>query len=393
MSVAITFLLTTILMASMLFALGDRALRAFARISETWTHVEERSLGDIQTRLKGPIGLTVKAASSTVELILTNIGDDPLEQFSKWDAIIETWHRDCPKITYLTYSTTTPPAAGRWAIKDVYLNASSSTPEVADPDVLNPGEQAVVEVNPDHPLVVNSYNQLMLATPNAVVTRTIFKIEPMTTTTLYVVDDADDTVYRYSSVGQYFGTSTLSAGNSDAKGITTDIRRFWSTDVQDDRVYKYDSDLSSLADWTLAAANGQGHGITTDGCDIWTVDHQGTQKVYKYTMNGSSTSDFPLTADNAHATGLSTDGDHIWVVDQSDAKVYKYTVAGAFVSDFVLTGDNGDARGVTTDGSSIWVVDRTQDKVYRYSMTGTLQSEFSLTAANADPEGVTVTPR
>ena len=393
MSVAVTFLLTTIMMASILFALGDRALTAFARISETWTDVEERSLGDIQTRLRGPIGLTAKAASTTVEIILTNIGDDPLEQFSKWDVIIETWHSDCPKITYLTYSTTTPPAAGRWAIKDVYLNAASSTPEVVDPDVLNPGEQAVIEVNPDHPLVVNSYNQVMLATPNAVVTRTIFKIEPMTTTTLYVVDDVDDTVYWYSSVGQFLGSSPLDSQNKKSKGITTDIRRFWSADVQDDRVYKYGTDISLLADWPLAVGNTQGEGITTDGCNIWTVERLGSQKVYKYTMNGSSTSDFPLTAGNDHATGLTTDGTHIWVVDHIGAKVYKYTMAGALVSDFTLTGDNANAGGITTDGSNIWSVDRTQDKVYRYSMTGTLLSEFSLTAANGNPEGITVTPR
>ena len=49
-------------------------------------------------------------------------------------------------IEYLTYVTTTEPGDGEREVEDVYLLADDETAEIAEPNVLNPGEEMVLPV-------------------------------------------------------------------------------------------------------------------------------------------------------------------------------------------------------------------------------------------------------
>ena len=370
---------------------GD-LLATFESLTQSAVSVRSRSEQSANTKIAAPLGLLVNA-TSTFQITLKNEGSVALGQFADWDVIFEILETSCLGIAYLTYTENASPGPNQWTVQGIYLDASSSTPEIVGPGVFNPGEEMIVLVNPDPSVAHKSYNRATFVTPNGITTKVILEALSTATTTLYVVDGTDAMVYKYEDGGPFLSTSTLDVLNANAEGITTDIHNFWASDVSDDLVYVYASNLSASSTWALAAANNSGEGLTTDGCSIWSVDHNGSKKAYKYTMSGGFDSDFLLTAANDHATGITTDRKNIWVVDHKDVVAYKYTLSGTLVSQFALTGGQTNPRGITTDGDNIWVVDHDQNKVYKYTMGGTFVSDFPLNAANADAEGITVTPR
>ena len=127
MVVAITFLVTTVLMIGVVFTMGEDALTSFKGLIEAWPDLEERWQAGIDTRFSGPTDLQVKATSTTFQIVLSNQGETSLEQFSQWDVVMEIQENPGLDIAFLTYSTTPPPADGRWSVQGVYLNAASST--------------------------------------------------------------------------------------------------------------------------------------------------------------------------------------------------------------------------------------------------------------------------
>ena len=98
--------------------------------------------------------------------------------FDDWDLIFEVQEDPGLDVVYLTYSSTTPPATSTWAVQGIYLNASSSTAEIVDPGIFNPGEEMVIVANPSPSVVANTYDRVTFVTPNGIVTKVIFKINP-----------------------------------------------------------------------------------------------------------------------------------------------------------------------------------------------------------------------
>ena len=369
------------------FTLIGDTLVQFGDLFESWTALEARSERRAATRIAGTSDLSMQAVPM-IKLTLTNEGDISLGPFADWDVIFETQLSSALGVSYLTYTSSTSPGQNQWTVLGIYLNAASSTPEIADPGILDPNEQMVVLANPSPAHGGNTFGRATFVTPNgAAISVTVFKRR-----LLHVLDTADLTVYQYQDDGTLFATSSLDSLNADAMGITTDDLNFWTTDAVDDRVYKYDSDLSTSTTWSQDAANADGVGLTSYATSTWTVDAVDDQ-VYRYDATGTLVSQFALAVGNTDPQGITSDGTNIWVVDELDDQAYKYDMDGASVSSFSLTAANRDPTGMTTDGTLIWVVDAVDGKVYAYSMNGTFITEFSLGAANADPHGLTVSPR
>lgn len=387
MNVVLVFVVMSAASTLITFTLIGSTLVHFGDLFVAWTALETRSEQRAATKIAGPSDLSMQAVPM-IKLTLTNEGNVPVGPFAVWDVIVETRISSTLGVSYLTYTTSSSPASNEWAVLGIYLNAASSTPEIADPGMLDPGEQMVVLANPSPALGGNTYGRATFVTPNgATASVTVFKRR-----LLHVLDKADLTVYQYKDDGTLFATSSLDSLNADAMGITTDDLNFWTTDAVDELVYKYDSDLSTSTTWSQAAANTDGVGLTTNATSTWVVDAVDDQ-VYRYNATGTLASQFGLAASSTDPQGITADGTNIWVVDEGDNEVYKYDINGASVSSFALTAANSDPTGITTDGTLIWVVDAVDDKVYAYSMSGTLSTEFSLAAANADPQGLTVSPR
>jgi len=375
-------------MAAVVLTVGDSLIETFGDVTTGWVDQQGRIEEQADTRVTSPFGLEV-TASSTVQVTLTNDGSESLGMFDDWDLIFEVQESPGIDVVYLTYSSTTPPAAGAWAVQGIYLNVASSTAEIVEPGVFNPGEEMVIVANPSPSVVTNTYDRVTLVTPSGIVTKVIVRILPPI---LYVIDATDGLVYRYEMDGTFLGAESLDAANANAMGITASSSLFWTADLIDDQTYKYTSDFSLSATATLDAFNSDTSGITTDGTSIRVVDAS-DPKAFKYDMDGVYLSKFSLAAQNKDAVGVATDGTYIWVADVSDALLYKYDLTGTSISELSLTAANTDPTGVTTDGRNIWVVDVVDAAVYKYDMDRAYVNSFSLTAANADPQGIANTPQ
>ncbi len=177
MSVAITFLITLAMVTSVSFVLAEDMVDVYESVTGSWTVLLTRSESKADTRISGPTGLEVQA-TSTVQIVVTNDGDVALAQFPDWDVIFEIQESPGLGVAYLTYSSTTPPSTNKWALEGIYLNAASSTPDVIDPGVLNPGEEMVVIANPNPSIQANTYDRASFATPNGITAKVIFRVLP-----------------------------------------------------------------------------------------------------------------------------------------------------------------------------------------------------------------------
>ena len=389
MYIVITYALSLMLILSTFFWMGREMFVTFVSVTEGFEaqliRLEKRS----NTGIAGPFGLEVTEAS-TVDITISNIGDEPLSKFEDWNVIFELQDSSSLSFAYLVYTEDASPAANEWTVSGVYRDASTLLAEVVDPNILNPGEEMIIRANPSPSVVAGYYERATFSTPNGVTAKVVFRVGA----TLYVADSSDALAYKYNDAGTWKGSEFLILDNGAAAGITTDDTDFWTTDLVDDLAYKYASNFVAGGNWAQDAANADGAGITTDGANIWIVD-DADDAVYKYDMVGVSDSSFSLTGASSTPVGITTNGSNIWVVESDTLKAYKYDMAGALDSSFSLTAANTAPVGITTNGSNIWVVDSGTLKVYKYEMDGTYVSDGDITldSANTNPSGLTILPR
>ena len=88
MGVAITFLLSLMIILLSFFTLGRQMIVSYGNVSDSWTTLRKLSVEKADTKLTGPIGLSV-SATSTVEMILANEGGNAIGRFADWNVIFE----------------------------------------------------------------------------------------------------------------------------------------------------------------------------------------------------------------------------------------------------------------------------------------------------------------
>ena len=338
---------------------------------------------------------TFSQASPLVDFTVKNSGQFPLHDFDSWDVLLQYYEVDRSyNIVWLPYTTALSPGNDQWTVTGLYVDAVAGQGEIFQPNVLDPGEEAVIRVRLNPAAYRHYANQVTFVTPNGVALTQPFQDSP----TLYVLDATDPAspvVYWYNDEGGFMKTTALTAQNADSKGITTDKINFWTTDKKDDTVYKYSDAFSFDSSWAQGSGNADGDGITTNGTNVWIVDKK-DKLVYKYDMSGNPATilpSFALTAANRDGQGITVAGTKLYVVDDKDDLIYVYNVDGTFDTTFALAAANVKGMGITTDGTNIWVVDETAGRIYKYDMTGTPIMDFALQAGNTKPRGITVTAR
>jgi hypothetical protein len=175
--VVITYALTASLIVGTLMTIGGDMISAFGDISDSWDAMVSRSQAETDTRISGPIGLSV-SATSTVTMTLANEGDVTLGRFADWDAIMEIQTSPGLKISYLSYTENASPGADQWTVTGIYLDASTLKPEITGIGALDPGEEMIVVSNPSTAVVANTYNRATYVTSNGVTAKVIFKVVP-----------------------------------------------------------------------------------------------------------------------------------------------------------------------------------------------------------------------
>jgi hypothetical protein len=108
MYMAITFVLSFLLIFTSLLTIGRDLVDAFSVVSNSWLVLQHRSEEKANTMLAGPVGLSV-ISTPTIQMTLVNEGDLPLAQFADWDVIFEVQQNPGLGISYLSYTENASP--------------------------------------------------------------------------------------------------------------------------------------------------------------------------------------------------------------------------------------------------------------------------------------------
>lgn len=127
--------------------------------------METRIITQSRTRLAAVQGRTVNNGT-VVQATLVNEGSEKISDFQMWDVIVQYYDTDLPAANYYTtwmpYAATSP-ANGEWTVAGIYADAERDVAEIYDPDILNPGEQIVIEAHLSHTVATASQVQVAVA--------------------------------------------------------------------------------------------------------------------------------------------------------------------------------------------------------------------------------------
>ena len=175
----ISYLLTFPLLMLTLFALGRDLIGTVDTLTGSSAMLHARSLDRADTRIAGPIGLSV-SDSSSFEMTIANTGNVTLGKFDDWDVIVEVQESPGLSVDYLKYTANATTSANQWAIEGIYEDASADPKvnETRDPGVLNVGEEMIVVVRLGTSVVANTTDRITFVTPNGIVSKVIFDVVP-----------------------------------------------------------------------------------------------------------------------------------------------------------------------------------------------------------------------
>jgi hypothetical protein len=115
--------------------------------------------------------LTLVSGPSPLDIVLENTGQTKAADFEKWDVIVQyydesgTYH-----VNWLPYNAGGG-AINEWGVSWIYLDGQ---PEKFEPNVLNPGEQIMIETQLDPPVGAGTTNMVVVSTPSGVTSSTYF---------------------------------------------------------------------------------------------------------------------------------------------------------------------------------------------------------------------------
>lgn len=170
MDTALTGLIIIMVLLLAVLILSYSFLSVQQAVVESWQEMEERMEDRVRTDLS-PVGAETSIGGSYVDVTLGNEGDTKLADFDQWDVIVQYDGTDGRNhIEWLPYDG----SGNKWTKVGIYLDASTSTPEVFDIDILNPGEEIVIQMWLSPTVKLSSTNLATVAVPNGITVSTVF---------------------------------------------------------------------------------------------------------------------------------------------------------------------------------------------------------------------------
>lgn len=157
--------------------LGGEMIATYDSVADSWITLRKLSSEKADTKLTGPTGLSVSAAS-TVEITLVNEGSNAIGPFADWNVIFEVQKASGFEVLYLTYTEDASPSANEWTDKGIYIDASALAAEIIDIGTLNPNEEIIILANPSPSVVATKYNRATFVTPNGITAKVIYQVVP-----------------------------------------------------------------------------------------------------------------------------------------------------------------------------------------------------------------------
>jgi hypothetical protein len=135
-----------------------------AKLADSWKAMEAKSSIVQKTKI---VSIPPESYSGgLLELTIVNEGQVSLSDFAQWDVFVEDI---AGGVRYLTYSANYPSESNQWTIREIYI--SSNNPEVFDIGILSPGEQLVMELNPEPAVSPGNPIKITVATGAGVTTQ------------------------------------------------------------------------------------------------------------------------------------------------------------------------------------------------------------------------------
>ena len=140
--------------------------------TDSWREMEER-LGDKARTDLTPLDAETDVDGDIVEVTLRNDGGTKLSDFGQWDVIVQY---QATGLGYLVDWLPYNEIAGDrwWRVEGIYQDAAAAIPEAFDPDIVNPGEQVVVQIWLNPSIASGSTNLATVVTPNGITASTVF---------------------------------------------------------------------------------------------------------------------------------------------------------------------------------------------------------------------------
>jgi archaellum component FlaG (FlaF/FlaG flagellin family) len=116
-------------------------------------------------------------SGSRVELTVRNEGKVSLYDYNSWDIIVQYYSDNSTRsVAWLPYTVSLED--NKWTVPPYPDGISyNGSPEVFEPNILNPGEDMKVQIQLDPPVCLNSTNRATISSSNGVSARTMFKRE------------------------------------------------------------------------------------------------------------------------------------------------------------------------------------------------------------------------
>ena len=142
-------------------------------VVESFEVMEARMNARIKTDLTPMDAQTQpEGTGSLVRITLKNEGDTKSADFDQWDVIVEYDSLASGDIVgWLPYDD---PSEDRYWDKVIYLDASEGTGEAFEPNILNPGEEIVVQLHITPSVKVGTNNRATIVTDNGISASTVF---------------------------------------------------------------------------------------------------------------------------------------------------------------------------------------------------------------------------
>lgn len=164
-----TLILITVLLFSVL-TLSYSYLESQDLLMVAEQEMQARLADQAQTGL-AVVQTQVISPGVKLEMTVRNVGSIKLNDFEKWDVIVESYHMtDTLSQRWLPYAAA--PGNDQWRVAGIY--AASFRPEVFNPGILDPGEEMVIQINFLLPVEPERLNRATIGAANGAQTTAFF---------------------------------------------------------------------------------------------------------------------------------------------------------------------------------------------------------------------------
>lgn len=127
------------------FTLTSRFFNAQEVVRDAWQEAETR-LDEQDRTLLLPLRTSVMSNGSVVEVVYRNAGSTRMIQFETWDVILQYATEDAQQYVIQWLPEDATAIANSWKVQGIYQDAVNLIPEFYEAEILNPGEEIMLQL-------------------------------------------------------------------------------------------------------------------------------------------------------------------------------------------------------------------------------------------------------